>query len=305
MRPACATKMADRGFAVGLRASEFVSPLEGVRDDQSPELIWEISSRVGVRSCLRKRSSNCRSPRVSHPGEGTFPRTNTHVCGAREVGWIDSQYEFSHPTRLTLLGTASRGRTGRSSTARSTRSRSGAARSTAMTAAVAAAAAVAVAAAELGQVALRHAELRALEPGHLPAALVATAVAAAIAVAAGRSTSSRSSAVRSASRGSGTRWRTGRGSGAARSACGRGRTARSTRLSARSRAARRGRATVMVEQPSVRRASDAKQHGERQNPLHSGISSRNVSDSRELFLPYGPLTRRSNAVESSLGLGGH
>lgn len=40
----------------------------------------------------------------------------------------------------------------------------------------------------------------------------------------------------------------------------------------------------MVEQPSVRRASDAKQHSERQNPLHSGISSRNVSDSREPFL---------------------
>ena len=57
----------------------------------------------------------------------------------------------------------------------------------------------------------------------------------------------------------------------------------------------------MVEQPSVRRASDAKQHSESTNPLHSGISSRNVSDSRELLLPYGPLTRRSNAVERLTG----
>ena len=280
-----------------------------MRGERFPEFIQEEIPGVVNRSCLRERSSNCRSPRVRCPGEGTFPRTITHVCGAREVEWFESQYEFSHPTRLTLLAAASRSRTGRSASSRSRTGRSASSRSGATRSAAFVAAAL-LAAAQLGQVALRQADLRAMELGHLPAALVATAVAAGRSASSrsgtSRRTSSRCSTVRSASRRSGTRWRTGRGSSAGRSmARGRGRAARSTRLRTRSRAAGRGRATVMVEQPSGRRASDAKQHGERQNPLHSGISSRNVSDSRELFLPYGPLTRRSNAVESSLGLGGH
>ena len=61
----------------------------------------------------------------------------------------------------------------------------------------------------------------------------------------------------------------------------------------------------MVEQPSVRRASDAKQHGKSTNPLHFRHLLKNVSDSRERLSLNGPLTRRSNAVEGSLGLGGH
>ena len=38
----------------------------------------------------------------------------------------------------------------------------------------------------------------------------------------------------------------------------------------------------MVEQASVRRASDAEQQGNTGNPLHSGISSRTCLTSREL-----------------------
>lgn len=38
----------------------------------------------------------------------------------------------------------------------------------------------------------------------------------------------------------------------------------------------------MVEQPGVRRASDAEQQGNTGNPLHSGISSRTCLTSREL-----------------------
>jgi hypothetical protein len=62
---------------------------------------------------------------------------------------------------------------------------------------------------------------------------------------------------------------------------------------------------MMIEQPGIRGASDAKQQGERRNPLHFRLLLKNVSDSRELLSPNGPLTRRSNAVEGSQGLGGH
>lgn len=62
------------------------SKLEGERGERVSDLFQEEVPGCFDRSCLREAKFELSVPRVSCPGEGTFPRTFTHVCGASEVG---------------------------------------------------------------------------------------------------------------------------------------------------------------------------------------------------------------------------